>query len=164
MTFHATNFGRWWVLEVSQVMGAPPVIIHFRLGFSHGNQPSSHWGTPWLWRPGTSGPKSATLQPWFMEVVWFYIEYIYEYDISYLYIYIHYICFKSSDGEEYIYIYICALVWYDCNKKQTYCVIRYFILSNINPYFFSPPAKSTGYLGPPFSIPEIWRAKLGLTN
>ena len=141
-------------------MGAPPVIIHFRLGFSHGNQPFSHWVTPWLWRPGTSGPKSATLQPWFMEVV--YIEYIYEYDISYLYIYIDIIIFVSNLQMEkniyiyihvyiyiypYIHVYICALVWYDCNKKQTYCVIRYFILSNINPYFFLHQQSQQDILG-----------------
>ena len=36
-------------MEVSQVMGVPPVIIHFRLGFSLINNP---FGVPpWLWKP-----------------------------------------------------------------------------------------------------------------
>ena len=36
------------ILVVSEVMGVPLVIIRFRLGFSHGNQPSSE-------RPGSQG-------------------------------------------------------------------------------------------------------------
>ena len=41
----------WWFPEVS--LGVPPVIIHFRLGFSHGKTIQTiYWGTP-MDRAGT---------------------------------------------------------------------------------------------------------------
>ena len=35
-------------MVVSEVIGIPPVIIHFGLGFSLINHPASYWGTPIL--------------------------------------------------------------------------------------------------------------------
>lgn len=38
--------------ELSERMGVPPVIIHFRLGFSINHQfISIYWVPPWLWKP-----------------------------------------------------------------------------------------------------------------
>ena len=47
---------RVWKMELSQVIGIPPVIIHFRVGFSMEKNirtPSSYWSpwSPWLWTP-----------------------------------------------------------------------------------------------------------------